>query len=168
MTVRTMAHLGQFVTSRGTRISLRPGGQKRMGAIRMFQTSRRIARRVTACFLNILVTGQNGAELLESALVLPILLTLLLGTIWIGRGYMVYETITRAAREGARYAVLPSCSTCGSTTIDAPSSSCLDKSSGTFQNYVKPALQAANLDPNQVTNYCQKTQWLNSGDSPQA
>ena len=126
------------------------------------------ARGAWGHLLKSLVVEQQGAELLESAFVLPILLMLLLGTIWTGRGYMVYETITRAAREGARYAVLPSCSSCGNTTIDTPSSSCADTSSGTFQNYIKPALQAANLNPNQVTNYCQKTQWLNSGDDPQA
>src|SRR5690348_3478710 len=78
---------------------------------------------------------ENGAELTEAALVLPILLTLLLGIFWMGRAYMVYETITRAAREGARYEVLPSCSSCGNSTVDLPSSSCLDTSSATFQNY---------------------------------
>src|SRR5579864_8686634 len=108
-------------------------------------------RRVNARLLKSLVAGEQGAEILESAFVLPILLMLFLGTIWMGRGYMVYETITRAAREGARYAVLPSCSSCGNTTIDTASSSCTDTSSATFQNYIKPALQAANVDPTQVT-----------------
>jgi hypothetical protein len=114
------------------------------------------------------VAGERGAELVESAFVLPILLMLLLGIIWMGRGYMIYETITRAAREGTRYEVLPNCASCGNVPLDPPSSSCLDTSSGTFQGYIAPVLQAANLDPNRVTNYCPKTQWLNTGDDPQA
>jgi len=114
------------------------------------------------------VAAETGSELVESAFVLPILLMLFLGIIWTCRGYMVYETITRAAREGARYEVLPTCSSCGNATLDPSSATCLDKSSATFQNYVAPALQATNLDPTLVTNYCQKTQWLNDGDDPKA
>lgn len=55
---------------------------------------------------------ERGTELIEAAITLPVLLTLLLGIISMGRGYNVYQTITRAAREGARYAVTPSCATC--------------------------------------------------------
>lgn len=47
------------------------------------------------------------------AFVLPVLLTLLIGVFWAARAYNIYETITRAAREGARVAVAPSCATCG-------------------------------------------------------
>ena len=47
-----------------------------------------------------------GAELVEAGFVLPILLMLLLGIFSFGRAYNVYQTITRAAREGARMAVL--------------------------------------------------------------
>src|SRR5438094_10464750 len=101
----------------------------------------RIPRGVARFFLPTAVAGEKGAELVESAFVLPILLMLLLGIIWMGRGYMIYETITRAAREGARYEVLPSCASCGNATLDPASSSCLDKSSGPFQNYIAPALQ---------------------------
>jgi len=49
----------------------------------------------------------------EMALLLPVLLSLLFGAFWAARAYNVYETITRAAREGARVAVAPSCSACG-------------------------------------------------------
>jgi len=133
----------------------------------MFFTCRTL--RVGARFLlRTAVAAEKGTQLVEAAFVLPILLMLLLGIIWTGRGYMVYETITRAAREGARYEVLPSCASCGNATLDPSSSACLDKSSATFQNYIKPALQATNLDANRVTNYCQKTQWLNTGDDPQS
>ena len=55
----------------------------------------------------------QAAEMVEMALVIPALLALLIGIFWAGRAYNIYETITRAAREGARVAVAPSCSTCG-------------------------------------------------------
>ena len=54
----------------------------------------------------------RGAELLEFALVLPVLMMLLLGIFWVARAYNLYETMTRAAREGARVAVAPACSAC--------------------------------------------------------
>jgi Flp pilus assembly protein TadG len=57
--------------------------------------------------------GEQGTELVEMALVVTILLTFLIGIIWIARGYNVYQTMNRAAREAARFAVLPSCATCG-------------------------------------------------------
>jgi Flp pilus assembly protein TadG len=71
-------------------------------------------------FLFLRKTGdeERGAELFEFALVVPVLLTLLLGVFWMGRAYNVYETITRAAREGARYAVLPSSMAQGNTFPD--------------------------------------------------
>ena len=67
-------------------------------------------------------SAEAGAELVEFAFVLPLLLTLLIGIFWFARAYNVYETIVRAAREGARAAVTPTCSTCGdafpnSTTV---------------------------------------------------
>ena len=61
---------------------------------------------------------ERGAELFEFALVVPVLLALLLGVFWMGRAYNVYETITRAAREGVRYAVLPSSMAQGNTFPD--------------------------------------------------
>ena len=57
-------------------------------------------------------TDARGSELLEFAFTLPILMMLLLGIFWVGRAYNLYETMTRAAREGARVAVAPACSAC--------------------------------------------------------
>ena len=59
--------------------------------------------------------ADRGVELLEFALLLPVFLTLLIGIFWMARAYNVHETIARAAREGARTAVAPTCSTCGDT-----------------------------------------------------
>jgi len=50
---------------------------------------------------------------MEMAFILPLLLMLLIGMFWTARAYNIYETITRAAREGARTAVAPTCATCG-------------------------------------------------------
>src|SRR5215470_4579634 len=108
-----------------------------------YKTLRRMAR----FLLRTVSHDDSGAEVFELALVLPVLLMLVLGIFWIGRAYNVYETITRAAREGARYAVLPSCATCGNTTTDSYQSagSCLTNPTTIFSNYVSPALSASNL-----------------------
>ncbi len=120
---------------------------------------------------------ESGAELVEAALVIPILLTLLLGTVWLGRAYNVYETITRAAREGARYAVLPSCATCNPganqmmetyTSAGTTSSpACLSNPTYEFTNYVAPSLLASQLDPNNTVvqqTFCQQAVVMNPTD----
>ena len=50
---------------------------------------------------------EKGAELVEFALVLPLLLLLLFGIMDFGLLFQRYEAVTNAAREGARIAVLP-------------------------------------------------------------
>ena len=49
----------------------------------------------------------KGAELVEFALVLPLLLLVMFGIMDFGLLFQRYETVTNAAREGARIAVLP-------------------------------------------------------------
>ena len=49
----------------------------------------------------------SGAELIEFALTMPILLLVVLGIIEFGFMFREYEVITNAAREGARIVVLP-------------------------------------------------------------
>jgi Flp pilus assembly protein TadG len=48
--------------------------------------------------------GEQGAELIEFALVLPFILLLCLGTIEFGRAYYNYNILTKGVRDGARYA----------------------------------------------------------------
>ena len=48
--------------------------------------------------------NERGASLVETALVLPLLLLLLVGIIDVGRAYYTYISIYNAAREGGRYA----------------------------------------------------------------
>ena len=59
---------------------------------------------------------RRGAATVELALVLPIFLTLVYGIIEFGRGFMVSQLVTNAAREGARRAILD-----GSTNSDITS-----------------------------------------------
>ena len=51
--------------------------------------------------------GRKGAELIEFALVLPLLLLIIAGIIDFGFLFQSYEAVTNAAREGARVGVLP-------------------------------------------------------------
>ncbi len=50
---------------------------------------------------------QRGANLVEAAFVLPVLLLLWFGVVELGRGYQIHQTMTNAAREGARLSVAP-------------------------------------------------------------
>jgi Flp pilus assembly protein TadG len=51
--------------------------------------------------------SEDGAQLIEFALVLPLLLLVVLGIAEFGFIFQRYEVLTNAAREGARIAVLP-------------------------------------------------------------
>jgi Flp pilus assembly protein TadG len=53
------------------------------------------------------VRAQSGAEVIEFALTLPLMLLVVLGIIEFGFLFQQYEVVTNAAREGARVAVLP-------------------------------------------------------------
>lgn len=49
------------------------------------------------------VRNERGAAMVEMALVLPIVILLFLGMIDFGRALFLYNNLTNAAREGARY-----------------------------------------------------------------
>ena len=51
--------------------------------------------------------SERGAELIETALTLPLILLVVVGIIEFGFVFQKYEVITNAAREGARVLVLP-------------------------------------------------------------
>jgi len=55
----------------------------------------------------------RGAVLVEFALVLPVMLVIFAGIFDFGMAFQRYQTVTNAAREGARMAILP-----GYTTAD--------------------------------------------------
>ena len=77
--------------------------------------------------------SESGAELIETALTLPLLLLVVVGIIEFGFVFQKYEVITNAAREGARVLVLPAFG-----PADA-------------QTRVNQYLTAAGLDPGQAT-----------------
>jgi Flp pilus assembly protein TadG len=51
---------------------------------------------------------EDGAALIETAFVLPIMLLVCVGILEFGRAYQAWQVVTNASREGARVAVLPS------------------------------------------------------------
>ena len=53
------------------------------------------------------LSSEKGAELVETSLVILLFIVLVLGVFQFGRALNVYQTITNAAREGARFAVAP-------------------------------------------------------------
>jgi Flp pilus assembly protein TadG len=98
------------------------------------RSPKRTAMRKTFPFPRVLLSGTRGATLVEFALVLPVLTTLLIGTFWIGRAVSVYQALERAAREGARVGVAPTCALCGAArardaAIDAAVNSALTAAS---------------------------------------
>ena len=77
--------------------------------------------------------SQRGANVLEAALVIPILLIMVFGIVDFGRAFNVYQIITDAAREGARYSVAPSP---GTTTLPGASA---------VETYVRSYLASGNI-----------------------
>ncbi|MFZ0759120.1 MAG: TadE/TadG family type IV pilus assembly protein [Candidatus Sulfotelmatobacter sp.] len=63
-----------------------------------------------------LARGTRGSEIAESAVILPLLFMVVMAIFWFGQAFRIYGTITHAAREGARAAVVPACATCSATT----------------------------------------------------
>lgn len=88
-----------------------------------------------------ILAGTAGAEIAETAVVLPLLFTVLLGVFFFGRAYNIYGTITQAAMQGARAAVAPACATCSNQVPTADQIA---------TNVVAPVLQASHLDPARV------------------
>lgn len=102
--------------------------------------------------------------MLEFAFVVTLLMMLLLGIVTFARAFNVYQSATRAAREGARVAVLPSCATCGNSSLD-PLLGVTQATSLVFADAISPALEAANLNPAAVQDYSETVGWLDTGDS---
>jgi len=61
--------------------------------------------------------GRRGSAVVETAVVAPLLVTCMFGILELGQAYNVKQTISLAAREGARAAALP-----GGTLADAQAS----------------------------------------------
>ena len=101
---------------------------------------------------------EKGAELVEAAFVIPMLLMLLIGMVWIAQAYNVYQTMTRATREGARFAVVPSCASCGNAFPTETE----------VRTVIDAALSVASLKPDLVSNFSmQRNVVLNPTTIPQ-
>jgi TadE-like protein len=87
-----------------------------------------------------LARSADASEIAETAMILPLFFMIFLAILWFGQGFRIYGTITRAAREGARAAVAPVCTTCGGS----------NNPSANAWSAVQSAMQAANLDPAQL------------------
>ncbi len=119
----------------------------------------RTRTRAKRLFLGTRVAEERGAELMEFAILAPLLVMLLMGMIWFGRAYNTTQTLTRAAREGARFAVAPCCASCCDPSDPYPTQ-------GEVRARIDAALQASALDPSQVQGFSmQRQQPLNPGST---
>src|SRR5262249_46493306 len=84
--------------------------------------------------------GEKGAEMVEMAFVVLIFLVLMMGVFEFGRAFNIYQNITNAAREGARFAVAPQ----RGGTINYPNNS-------EVSNVINRFMQSSNLDPSTAT-----------------
>jgi len=91
------------------------------------------------------VRNTDGAEIAETALVLPLLFMMVMAIFWFGQAYRIYGTITQAARQGARAAISPVCATCAATSTSSGNTPTQDAIAA-----VNSALNAANLTTSQV------------------
>ena len=111
---------------------------------------------VRAASLRRFAKDERGSELFEAALVLPLLFMVLIGIVWMGRAITVYQALGRAAREGARVALAPTCATCGDATAGDT----------VVEEVVENSLTAASLDVGNPGFQVQvnRNQPLNPGD----
>jgi Flp pilus assembly protein TadG len=93
----------------------------------------------------------DGTEIVEAALVLPIVFTFLLGIIWFGRAFNIYSTITQAAQQGALTAARPACATCGQPGDNWNSTSFPGDT--TVETSVFSVMRASSIDPSQTRLY---------------
>lgn len=92
------------------------------------------------------LAGVEGAEIAEVALVLPVVFTLLLGSVYFGRAFHIYSTITQAAQQGAVAAARPTCATCPSTGWSGTTF----PDDTAVENSVLAVMDASHLDRTQI------------------
>lgn len=86
---------------------------------------------------------QRGAVLAEAALTTGVLFLFLFAILQFGRAYNIYQTLTDAAREGARYSVAPD-----------PANAYLVPTAAQVQNQVQAFMAAANIQGSTVSVSC--------------
>lgn len=100
-------------------------------------------RKSRPTFWRSLARNTRGAEIAETAMILPLLFVMIMAIFWFGQAFRYYGTITHAARQGARAAVAPACATCTAATTAV-----MVQNATTAVNN---ALSAAHVDPAQVS-----------------
>lgn len=120
-------------SSSATGCGLRAGSKLRILGLCLARRSKLVAR------------SEDAAEIAEAAMVLPLVFMFLLGTVWFGRAFNIYTTITQAAQQGAITAARATCATCAGSSFPV--------SAATVANSVVAVLQASNVDPGQIRTY---------------
>ena len=85
----------------------------------------------------------SGAEIMELALVLPLLFLLLLAIFWFGLAFNVASTTERAAKQAAQTAAKPTCVSCSNNFPD----------NNQVMASLQSVMQAGHLDPANITSY---------------
>jgi hypothetical protein len=96
-----------------------------------------------------ILKGGEAAEIAEAAMVLPLVFMFLLGSVWFGRAFNIYSTITQAAQQGAVTAARPVCATCLPTGTGWNSDTSFP-GDPTVSAAVVSVLQASSIDPNNI------------------
>jgi len=108
--------------------------------------------------------SQRGAVAVEMAMLLPLLLLILMGTIEFGRVLNVQISMTQAAREGARYAAIhykqPGLNVTGTALAAAPSLSGLGV---TVTNNASSCTAGANVTVTTTVSLSSLTGFLDAG-----
>jgi len=94
-----------------------------------------------------LARSTRGAEIAETAMILPLLFMIIMAIYWFGQAFRVYGTITHAARQGARAAITPVCATCAAGTASAQNA----------VNAVSSAMAAARLNTSDLQDFSKWT-----------
>jgi len=89
-----------------------------------------------------LLRSTDGTELVEFAVVLPVMLTVFLGVLEFGQAYHIKAAVETAAMDGARAAALRSCVVCGAIPGNIPLTP-----NQIATDVVAPVLRANHLDP---------------------
>jgi len=96
------------------------------------------------------VRDGDAQEVAELAIVLPILLSLIIGIYSFARAYNIYATITRAAQAGARVAVASTPTICTSCTSSCYWSTTTFPCDNNITQAVKNVVTASHLDVNSI------------------
>jgi Flp pilus assembly protein TadG len=88
---------------------------------------------------------RRAAAVVEMAVVMPLLVTLLFGIMEFGHRFMVYQTLIQAAREGCRTAVLQ-----GSTEADIRTRVSDYMTAAGLPNHTVTITRATTADPNET------------------